>query len=145
MTRRALLLAALVLAGCGQRGPGERESSSFPVTIAGAFVREPVLGDVAAGYLTMWRSDGENDALVSISSPDAGRVMLHGAGMATLDSLPLTPGDTTRLEVGGAHLMLENLTRVLAPGDTVTLNFTFSRAGPIVVRAPVVALSEADI
>ncbi len=140
---RYLPLLAVAVVACG--GGSGNELGGFPVAVTEVAVREPVLGDVAAGYLTMWLNDGEADVLLTVSSPDAGRVSLHGPGMVPLDSLVLAPGDTVKLETGGMHLMLEKLSRILEPGDTVTLILNFRRAGPLEVRGPVVALGEAGV
>ena len=119
----ALLL--LALAGCdvGQVGP--------PVRASNAWVRATVPGQaVGAAYLELQSRDGA--VLVGVRSPVAAAVSLHAmseAGgvmrMRELPRLELPAGESVRLRPGGLHLMLENLRRPLAGGETVPLVLTF--------------------
>ncbi len=42
-----------------------------------------------------------------------------------------------RFDPGSYHLVLANVRRTLAPGDTIDLTLTFKGAGPVQVRAEV--------
>ena len=87
----------------------------------------------------------KSDELVAASSPVAQKAELHvfdvenGVyGMHKVDGIEVTPGAAaTVLRPGGAHVMLEALTRPLRPGTTFPLTLTFQRAGTLTVEVPV--------
>jgi len=53
------------------------------------------------------------------------------------------PAGTTELRPGGGHLMLQQLSGPLQPGDELEMRLTFERAGPIDVDVAVVTWDEA--
>ena len=58
--------------------------------------------------------------------------------MTELDGLEL-PAGTTALQPGGTHLMLEDLRRSLAPGDTVSITLHLADGSSATVPMNVVA------
>lgn len=129
---------ALALGACSSPG------SSAPA-VSGAWVRPPQGADLpAAGYLVI-TGGSQADALLSVSSPAAGTVMLHQTttdsagmtGMQMVDRLAVPAGATVKLEPGGYHLMLEDITGTLTVGGKVQLDLTFEKAGKISVQADV--------
>jgi copper(I)-binding protein len=97
-----------------------------------------------AAYVTVHNQGTTPDALVRATSDAAHTVELHEVvndsgvmRMRPIEKLPIPPGATVRLEPGGYHVMLLGLTRDLKPGDTVTVDLTFERAGTITVTAPI--------
>ncbi len=100
--------------------------------------------NVSAAYATL-RNLGKNpDLLVAAASPAAGRVEIHTiverdgkVGMKQVDSVEVAPGEPAVLQPGGLHIMLMGLKRKLAPGGSIELTLSFSKAGKIVIRAPV--------
>ena len=129
---------ALAVSACSTSG------SSAP-TVAGAWIRPPQGADLpAAGYLVI-TGGSQADALLSVSSPAAGTVMLHQTttdsagmtGMQMVDRLPIPAGAAVKLEPGGYHLMLEDITGTLTVGGKVQLDLTFEKAGRITVQAEV--------
>lgn len=58
-------------------------------------------------------------------------------GMQPVDRIEIPAGGTVRLEPGGYHLMLMDLTEMPAVGSTVELTLTFETAGDVVVQAEV--------
>jgi len=103
--------------------------------------------DEAAGYLTI-QNDGGADQLIAADAGGAGQVTVHrtvaAGGVERMEPQAgvRVPKGVTRLEPGGGHLMLEQLRDPLVPGATVTLTLSFSRSGPVVVRATVQSYSE---
>ena len=91
--------------------------------------------------MTLIDQGAEPDELVAASSPVARKLELHvfdvanGVyGMHRVDAIAVTPGATaTVLAPGGAHVMLEGLTRPLRAGETFPLTLTFKNAGALQV------------
>jgi copper(I)-binding protein len=52
-------------------------------------------------------------------------------------AIPVPAGDTVRLRPGGYHVMVSNLARRWAVGDTVRFTLAFARAGQLDLAAPV--------
>jgi len=97
-----------------------------------------------AAYLTIVNRGGAADALIAVSSPAAGKAMVHTTIMAEgvmkmRPALPveLAAGATVKLAPGGLHIMLMGLKGPLAEGDVVPITLTFEKAGAIAVEARV--------
>jgi hypothetical protein len=128
--------SATSFAACS--GPGALQ-------VAEAWARPGAAGAESAAYLTITAPGGQADALLSASSPAADMVQLHEVstdaqgmtGMHHIDRLDIPAGETVRLEPGGYHLMLMDLTAELAVGGTIELTLVFERAGNIVVEAEI--------
>jgi copper(I)-binding protein len=125
------------------------------ITVRGAYVREPASPDVVAAYLSITNSGSVPDTLLSIATGAAKKAELHdlpgvrasgAAGQAggehqASGPLVIAPGATITLSPGKGHIMLENPTGTLKPGDRVSLVLTFDVAGQVLVEAPVIAIS----
>ena len=113
------------------------------IAVENAWVRASSV-NVSAAYATL-RNLGKNpDLLVAAASPAASRVEIHTVverdgkvGMKRVDSVEVAPGEPAVLRPGGLHIMLMGLKRKLAAGDSIELTLSFSKAGEIVIRAPV--------
>lgn len=100
-----------------------------------------------AAYLNL--TSDTSDRLLAVSSPAAGRVMIHAveAGengvsrMVHLKVLDLPAGETVTLSPGGMHLMLMQLEQKLEEGATLPLTLTFETAGVITVEAPILGIA----
>ena len=126
------------------------------ITVGGAYVREPASPDVVAAYLSITNNGTQPDTLESVATGAAKKAELHDvpgarpgpatgqAGTEHRATGPLTipPGATVTLSPGRGHIMLENPTGRLKPGDRVSLVLTFSLAGQVLVEAPVVAIAD---
>ena len=143
----AMLVAAACSSGGSASNAGAAAGSGTAVTVADAWVRPPMSpGLPAAGYLTI-TGGGAADALGSAKSPIAGEVQIHETmaggsgmtGMQPVDKIDVPAGATVKLEPGGYHLMLMNVTEMPAVGSTVQLTLTFEGAGDVVVQAEVKA------
>lgn len=86
------------------------------------------------------------DRLLRASSPAAARVELHsgeigGDGvmrMRELDAIALPAGTTVELKPGqGYHLMLMDLRKPLAQGESFAMTLEFERAGKVEVKVAV--------
>jgi protein SCO1/2 len=105
--------------------------------------------EVAVAYFTLRNTGDDSLTLRSVTSDRAREVTLHQqrrAGnvvrMQPVGSLTIPPGKSVTLEPGGLHLMLNGITRPLAPGDSVTLTLSFEGKGDVKVVAPVRSYGE---
>ena len=121
-----MLAALLALGACGDSGPAPTPT----VRLAA------VPGRPAAGYFE-FRIDGDRGALVSVASPQAGRIEMHEtmtsgtmASMRPLARVPVRAGETLRFASGGRHLMLYDVDPAVRPGGTIVLTLTFERGPP---------------
>lgn len=123
MRKLMVLLLALVLSGFAHAGD--------PITVKEAWVRAPAPGaQVTAAYLTL--EVAEPATLVSASSSAAKAVEIHTMNMKNgvmemrqLKALELKPGQPVKLQPGGLHLMLIDLTKPLKVGDNVDMVLHF--------------------
>ena len=117
-----LLIIAVACLGACTREAGP------PVIVADIEITTPRPGSgMSAGYLEIRNNSNTPLAITRVESPQFGKVELHQsivedgvARMRPLDVLDVAPGQATRLERGGKHLML--MAPVAEP-DEVTLNF----------------------
>lgn len=120
-------IAWLILVAAACLGACEREASP-PVVITDIEITTPRPGsNMSAGYLEIRNNSKEPLAITRVASPQYGKVELHEsiiedgiARMRPLDALDIAPGQATRLERGGKHLMLM---APVADPEQVTLNF----------------------
>lgn len=57
--------------------------------------------------------------------------------MQPVDRIELPAGQAVELKPGGYHIMLMDLVKPLAVGDTIKITFTFEKAGDITIDVPV--------
>ena len=129
------------------------------IAVRGGYIREPASPDVAAAYLSITDTGSQPDTLVSVYSGAALSATLHdigptsapgstapapsstaGAGHVPSGPLTLAAGATVTLAPGRGHIMLEDLTGTLRPGDVVSMVLAFQRAGQVLVDLPVIAI-----
>jgi copper(I)-binding protein len=103
-----------------------------------------------SAYFTIENVGGKPDRLVHVASTAAATVELHSMKMdgnvmrmRAIGGLDIPPGTKVQLGSGGYHVMLIDLVRPLAAGDTFAMTLTFDKAGSIDVSARVEALASA--
>lgn len=152
----AALSLALGLAACSGEDSGTRtkaESGDGDGGSSGAgpgagprlraeagFVPQPVMKDLAAGYLTVRNDGAADDRLTGVSTDLAGDVTMHvteGERMRAVDGLDVPAGGELTLARGGSHLMLEKLDRKPEVGEKVSFVLHFAESEPIEVEVPV--------
>ncbi|QQC90280.1 copper chaperone PCu(A)C [Streptomyces alfalfae] len=135
------LAATLALAGCEGSGPGADEAAKKPdLKVTGAYIPEPTMDDMAAGFLTVTNKGGAADTLTSATSDVAGSVTLHstkGGAMKEEKSFGVPAGGELRFVSGGNHLMLEKLKRKPKRGEKVAMTLHFRTSDPITIEVPV--------
>jgi copper(I)-binding protein len=135
---RLRLSAAVLLLGSAIAAAAEPPK----IKVQQAWVR-PTTMPMTAAYMILVASADAPARLIAVSSP-VGRAELHvtqheGAivRMRPLPELAIAPGQAARLEPGGAHIMLLDLSRPLRQGEVIQLTLTFADAGEVTVDVPV--------
>ena len=97
-------------------------------------------------YFIVENKGGEPDRLVRVGTPVADAAEIHSMTMdgnmmrmRAVRALDIPARTTTTLKPGGYHVMLMDLKRPLAVGDSIPLTLTFERAGTIEINARVEA------
>jgi copper(I)-binding protein len=124
-----LLVALLAVAGCGGAEPATDNRNGPIIQLAA------VPGRPGSGYFDL-RIEGDHGALLSVTSPQAGRIEMHEtmmsgnmASMRPIDRIPVRDGEVLSFRPGGRHLMVYDVHRDVAAGDTINLIFHFERGG----------------
>jgi copper(I)-binding protein len=120
------------------------------ITATNAWVRWLPNNLPAAGYVTLTNASDKNIDLTDVTSPDYGSAMLHQTvsngsttNMVMVDKATVPAHGSLKIAPGGYHIMLEEATHKVAPGDTVHLKLTFSDGETLVtsfaVKSPAAA------
>ncbi|MCV9996952.1 DUF1775 domain-containing protein [Pararhizobium sp. YC-54] len=108
--------------------------------ISGGAVKAMLPGaKVGGGGFVIKNDGGEDDTLLSVESPVAGRVEMHEMNMQNevmkmrkLESgITIPAGETVTLQSGGLHLMFMDVEKPFAEGDTIPVTLTFEKAGKV--------------
>jgi copper(I)-binding protein len=115
--------------------PSARDAWS-PPTLSGT--------TIGVAYLTL--TSPQNDALVRVESPVAGKIELHThqmqgdiVQMRKLNTIPLAAEETVILAPRGLHLMLYQLQRPLKEGDHYPLTLYYASGAKMTITAAVSA------
>ncbi|MGW6527077.1 copper chaperone PCu(A)C [Streptomyces venezuelae] len=135
------LTAVLALAGCNDdSGSDSGATAKKPeLKVGGAYVPEPTMADMAAGFFTL-TNKGAADKLTSATSDAAGAVTLHstkGGAMKEEKSFDVPAGGELAFVSGGNHVMFEKLKHKPKEGEKVALTLHFQKSDPITVEMPV--------
>lgn len=134
-----VLLAVITVSACSGSAGGTAAKPQLAVT--GAYVPQPPLQDMAAGYFTVTNTGGAADKLVGVSSDAATDVSMHittaSDQMEQVTSWTIPAGGKLVLSTGGNHLMLMGLERKLTAGQKVTFTLRFASSAPITVTASI--------
>jgi len=116
------------------------------VSVSSAWARAMLPGQsTGGGYMTIRNEGQEPDALLSVSSPVAGKVEIHSMEMKDdvmvmrplEDGLEIPAGGSVTLEPGGLHLMFMQVETPFAEGAEVPVTLEFEKAGRVEVVLPV--------
>jgi periplasmic copper chaperone A len=104
----------------------------------------PPVATVGVAYFSMTNVGPKADSLIAISSPIARKVEIHESRtvqgmvqMRAVASVECPPGATVKIEPGGLHVMLLDLSRPLAAGTEFPLSLRFRDAGVLTVQVRV--------
>jgi periplasmic copper chaperone A len=141
MACKGLLLGLWIAASAAAATP------SATIAVSEAWIRWLPANLPAGGYVTLTNTGTRAQVLTGATSPDYGEVSLHQSvqrdgvsQMQPVSQVEIPPGGALSLAAGGYHLMLEQPTRPLRPGDevSITLHFTggASTTARFEVRSP---------
>jgi copper(I)-binding protein len=112
--------------------------------VSSAWARPADSGATSGAYLTIINADSSAVELVGASSPSALAAEVHETmtheGMSHMmarTAVAIAPRDSLVMKPGGLHVMLLQLTRRLAVGDTIAMTLRFSAGDTVVVNVPV--------
>lgn len=141
-----LAVIFFMLGGCGN-GDGDSSTESVytgKLEIGNAWVRPGAEGGNSAAYMRISNGTETDDTLTGISSDVSGRASLHETmekdgltEMHAAGDTGIESGSCMELEPGGKHIMLMELNRDLAEGDSVRLTLEFTHYGSLEATVPV--------
>jgi copper(I)-binding protein len=143
---QGLLATLLLFLAAGTASAQEYRAGDITIRDAFATPTRPGASVGAAYFGGLENRGSQPDRLLRATSSVSARVELHSGEigqdgvmrMRELDSLPLPPGSRTELKPGqGNHLMLMDLKKPLAEGDSFAMTLDFERSGKVEVKVTV--------
>ena len=142
-------VSAATSAGAAEPGSnGTAHASVGDLDLTGGYIPQPASPDVAAAYLRVANKGSVDDSITKVVTSVTADVMamteVNSGGVGTmtdLSAVTIPAHGSVNLTPGFAHLMLENPTRTLKQGDTVSVTITFAHAGTVTMTFPVVPLT----
>jgi len=143
-----LLLIFFAFWGCNSKSNKDKSGHKIvlgKIELSGAWARPGAKGQNSAAYLTVINGTASTDTLIGASSNVSKKAQVHESyktdsgetGMRPAGNLIIESGDKLQIEPGGYHIMLINLNRELAVGDSLDLTLNFRHAGDKTVRIPI--------
>lgn len=140
--------ACLLFSGCRSESNSEDERQPVilgKLELSDGWARPASQGDTGGAYLTIANGTASDDTLLNISSETAEATELHETYENEDGTVEMRPagkqvikaGDELIMKPGGLHIMLMNLNRQLAAGDSLTLALQFARVGTKKITVPV--------
>ncbi|MCQ4083176.1 copper chaperone PCu(A)C [Streptomyces sp. RB6PN25] len=134
-----LLVGAAALTGCSHAS--QAPAGKPELRVSGAYVPQPPMSDMAAGYFTVTNTGGASDELTGVTSDLASDVSMNtttpAGQMQDAASLPIPADGKLVLSTGGNHLMLMGLRKKPTVGEKVSFVLHFAKSSPIAVQVPV--------
>ncbi len=104
----------------------------------------PAVAPTAAAYFVVHNKGTEDDRLLSVSTPHAGKAELHEhihadgvMKMQQVQSVAIPAGGEVQFAPMGYHVMLFNLQQQAKDGERFPLTLTFEKAGAVEVEVAV--------
>jgi copper(I)-binding protein len=115
------------------------------MTVTNGYVRASIPGTtISSAYMTLANNSENKVTLVGVSSKISPRIELHQhsmqGGMMRMRQLPIIEIDANSeiiLQPHGLHLMIFDLTQVLAPKTIVDITLHFSNDKQLTIQLPV--------
>lgn len=143
----AFLAIAFVIFGCNSESDQQPQNEVIfgKVEFTGGWARPGSQGQTSGVYLTISNGTASVETLTGVSSEIANNVEIHESyedesgvvSMRPAGEQTIPAGNDLTFEPGGLHIMLIDLKRDLAVGDTLDVTFEFSRVGSKTVAVPV--------
>lgn len=143
MRSQTKIAAVLAIAALAVGGVWAFQPQSRDILLSDAAAQPARMGErVALAVTVEIENRGRPDRLLSVSSREAARAVLHGGAPGA--GLPIPGNDSASLASDGAHVMLLGLEGEAAPGRLVPITLTFENAGPVRTRARIAEPATGD-
>jgi periplasmic copper chaperone A len=136
-----LWIAATAAAATAAAAMAAAATPAATITVSDAWVRWLPANLPAGGYVTLKNTGTRVQVLTGATSPDYAEVSLHQSvqrdgvsQMQPVSRVEIPPGGALSLAGGGYHLMLEQPTRPLKPGDQVSITLHFAGGSATTAR-----------
>jgi copper(I)-binding protein len=145
-----LLVAALGVAGLVRgsvpQSSASGSSAAAPIVVTNAYVRPPPVpaDGTATAYFTIYNTTGTPDTLQSVVTGAGASAVLQvisGGQLRLVTGLEVPAHGSVSLAAGTGRAVISGLFGTLEPGQSVNLELTFARAGPIDVTATVIGVT----
>lgn len=147
------IMAAMALGAmlCASPLAGAENNHPHAMMITDAWSRETTpAARVGGGYLTIANNGMDDDRLIAVTAPHAGKTEVHTMTMKDdvmvmrplENGLVIAAGETVRLAPGGAHLMFMKLNQPHVAGEPFEATLTFETAGETTVIFDVLSMRE---
>ncbi|QMU79961.1 copper chaperone PCu(A)C [Streptacidiphilus sp. PB12-B1b] len=139
------LLTAAALAGCSGSPSAHQGSAAPRLKISGAYVTQPPMSDMTAGYFTLTNTGAAPDKLTGVTSSFASDISMNTTNatgqMLAAASFTVPAHGTLVFRTGADHLMIMGMRHKPVVGETVPLELHFTTSAPITVQVPVEPLT----
>lgn len=131
----------------------QRALGARAIHVLAALVPQPPTTSEGAVYLVLQNDGAVDDTLTAVWSDAARKAEVHetmksnGASMSHMSAVPFVvvgAHATVRLEPGGRHVMLLQLAKRPAVGESIPLQLRFAKAGDVALGAEVVAYADVE-
>ena len=146
------LSTSVLVWGCNPEESSDNERSTQEqklilgrMDLSGGWARPGSKGGTSAAYLSISNGTATADTIQNVSAQAAAKAEVHESykgengisGMRPAPHRVIGPGKDLHLQPGGLHIMLTDLKRDLAAGDSLVVAVTFTRSGTKNIRLPV--------
>ncbi len=142
-----LIATLFVVSGCSSESDQQPQNEVIfgKVEFSEGWARPGSQGQTSSVYLSISNGTASTETLTDVSSSVAGSAEIHESykdesgtvGMRPTGEQTITSGNELIFEPGGLHIMLMDLNRDLAVGDSLNVTLDFSRVGNKTVAVPV--------
>jgi copper(I)-binding protein len=140
-----LIATIFVVLGCRSESNQQNKVIFGKVEFSGGWAQPGSQGQTSGVYLTISNGTASTDTLTGVSSNVASSAEIHESYEEESGTMSMRPageqiipaGNKLTFEPGGLHLMLMDLKRDLAMGDTLDVMLEFARVGTKTVSVPV--------
>lgn len=147
-TIRVFLAAMLAVAVLPVTGMAADPVSVGALRLVAPWVRAtPAAAVNGAAFVEIRNAGTESDWLVAVDTTAAAMAGIHETTMVAgvmkmrpVDRVEIPAGGSVLLKPGGLHIMLMKLAAPLRTGTTISVSFTFEKAGRVELAIPVAGL-----
>ena len=143
-----LTLFTFFFFGCSSQSDQKQTKKTVvlgKMELSDGWARPGSKGQNSAAYLQIANGTASDDTLLHIQSSAAEKAELHESyqdennitGMRPAGRQVIAESEKLYLQPGDLHIMLMNLQRNLAVGDTVSISLEFARAGTKSINIPI--------